>query len=142
MLAPPLTLTGVPSMLSRSLIAVSLALAAAPLHAAIYTFEPQHTQGVLTWNHLGFANPTAQFNTVEGRLDFDPAEPARASVMVKIPLSAIRTGVPELNDDFRSTDFFDIAKFPIATFKSTRVEKGAAADTLKVSGDLSIHGVT
>jgi polyisoprenoid-binding protein YceI len=63
-------------------------------------------------------------------------------VTVTIPLASLNTGVPALDDDFRSTDFFDTAKFPNATFKSTRVEKGAAADRLKVTGDLDLHGVT
>ena len=125
----------------RSIVhAAALVLAAAPIHAAIYTFEPQHTQGVISWNHLGFANPTAQFNNVAGTLDFDQTEPSRASVMVTIPLTLMSTGVADLNDDFKSADFFDFAKFPTATFKSTRVEKGAAPDTLKVYGDLSLHG--
>lgn len=125
----------------RSIVhAAALVLAAVPIHAAIYTFEPQHTQGVISWNHLGFANPTAQFNNVAGTLDFDQADPSRASVMVTIPLTLMSTGVADLNDDFKSADFFDFAKFPTATFKSTRVEKGAAPDTLKVIGDLSLHG--
>jgi polyisoprenoid-binding protein YceI len=128
-------------MVSRFPLAAALALAAAPLYAATYTFEPQHTQGVLTWNHLGFANPTAQFNTVEGTLEFDPADPTHSSVLVKIPLISMSTGVPDLNDDFRSTDFFDFARFPVATFKSTRVEKGAGPDALRVIGELSVHGV-
>jgi polyisoprenoid-binding protein YceI len=123
-------------------LAAAIAFAAAPLCAATYTFEPQHTQGVLTWNHLGFANPTAQFNTVEGTLEFDAADPTRASVTVRIPLLSMSTGVPDLNDDFRSADFFDLAKFPVATFKSIHVEKGAAPDALKVSGELTVHGVT
>lgn len=142
MVPPPLSLNGVLAMMSRLLIAASIAFAAAPVYASTYTFEPQHTQGVLTWNHLGFANPTAQFNTVEGSLDFDPADPTRASVMVKIPLANMSTGVPDLNDYLSSVDFFDFAKFPVATFKSTRVEKGSAADALKVTGNLSVHGVT
>jgi polyisoprenoid-binding protein YceI len=125
----------------RSIVhAAALVLAAAPIHAAIYTFEPQHTQGVISWNHLGFANPTAQFNNVTGTLDFDQTEPSRASVMVTIPLTLMSTGVADLNDDFKSADFFDFAKFPTATFKSTRVEKGAAPDTLNVYGDLNLHG--
>ncbi len=125
----------------RSIVhAAALVLAAAPIHAAIYTFEPQHTQGVISWNHLGFANPTAQFNNVAGTLDFDQTDPSRSSVMVTIPLTLMSTGVADLNDDFKSADFFDLAKFPTATFKSTRVEKGAAPDTLKVFGDLSLHG--
>jgi polyisoprenoid-binding protein YceI len=130
-------------MLCRVLIATMFTLTAvAPTHAATYTFEPEHTQGVLTWNHLGFANPTAQFNTVEGTLEFDQADPTRSSVMVTIPLASMSTGVPDLNEDFRSADFFDFAKFPSATFKSSRVEKGAGAGALKVLGELSVHGVT
>ena len=126
----------------RLCFAAAALLAAGPLFAVSYTFEPQHTQGVIRWNHLGFANPTAQFNLVEGTLEFDPAEPTRAAVMVTIPLGSMSTGVPDLNDDFRSSDFFDFAKFPSATFKSSKVEKGAAPNTLKVAGELSVHGVT
>jgi polyisoprenoid-binding protein YceI len=129
-------------MIRRSILAAAALLAAAPLYAVTYTFEPEHTQGVVRWNHLGFANPTAQFNNVHGMLEFDQADPAHASVMVTIPLTSMSTGVADLNEDFQSSDFFDFAKFPAATFKSTRVEKGATPDTLKVVGDLSLHGIT
>lgn len=129
-------------MIRRLIVAAAALLAASPLYAVTYTFEPQHTQGVIRWNHLGFANPTAQFNTVEGTLEFDPADPTHSSVAVTIPLTSMSTGVPDLNDDFRSSDFFDFAKFPMATFKSRKVEKGATPDTLKVAGDLSVHGIT
>jgi polyisoprenoid-binding protein YceI len=124
------------------LIVAAAALLAAPLYAVTYTLEPQHTQGVIRWNHLGFANPTAQFNNVAGTLEFDQADPTHSSVMVTIPLTSMSTGVPDLNDDFKSSDFFDFAKFPAATFKSSRVEKGAAPDTLRVVGDLNLHGIT
>jgi polyisoprenoid-binding protein YceI len=129
-------------MIHRLIVAAAALLAAAPLYAVTYTFEPQHTQGVIRWNHLGFANPSAQFNNVAGTLEFDHADPTHSSVMVTIPLTSMSTGVPDLNDDFRSSDFFDLAKFPAATFKSNKVEKGAAPDTLKVIGDLSLHGIT
>jgi polyisoprenoid-binding protein YceI len=129
-------------MIRRLIVAAGALLAAAPLYAVTYTFEPQHTQGVIRWNHLGFANPTAQFNTVEGTLEFDPADPTHSSVAVSIPLASMSTGVPDLNDDFRSSDFFDFAKYPTATFKSRKIEKGGTPDTLKVAGDLSVHGIT
>ena len=129
-------------MIRRLIVAAAALLAAAPVYAVTYTFEPQHTQGVIRWNHLGFANPTAQFNTVEGTLEFDPADPTHSSVAVTIPLTSMSTGVPDLNDDFRSSDFFDFAKFPTATFKSSKIEKGARPDALKVAGDLSVHGIT
>ncbi|HEY2463842.1 MAG TPA: YceI family protein [Steroidobacteraceae bacterium] len=69
-------------MIHRLFFAAAAMLAAAPLYAVTYTFEPQHTQGVIRWNHLGFANPTAQFNNVEGMLEFDQSDPTRSSVTV------------------------------------------------------------
>ena len=129
-------------MIRRLIPAAAALLVVSPLYAVTYTFEPQHTQGIIRWNHLGFANPTAQFNTVEGTLEFDPADPTHSSVAVTIPLTSMSTGVPDLNDDFRSRDFFDFAKFPKAIFKSTKIEKGATPDTLKVAGELSVHGIT
>jgi len=128
-------------MLPRFALVMTLAVASAPLHAATYTFEPGHTQGVIRWNHLGFANPSAQFSMVEGTLEFDETVPAKSSVAVTIALKSMSTGVPDLDEDFRSADFFEVAKFPNATFKSTKVEKSAASGGLKVSGDLNLHGI-
>jgi polyisoprenoid-binding protein YceI len=129
-------------MIRRFVLATSLALASMPLYAATYTLEPDYTQGVFRWNHLGFSSPAAQFAQGEGTLEFDQADPSKASVKVTIPLASLNTGVPALDDDFRSKDFFETATFPTATFKSTKVVKGAGADQLKVTGDLSLHGVT
>jgi polyisoprenoid-binding protein YceI len=129
-------------MIRRIAIATSLALASASVYATTYTLEPNYTQGVFRWNHLGFSSPAAQFSQGTGTLEFDPADPARSSVNVTIALSTLNTGVPDLDEDFRSTDFFDTARFPSATFKSTRVEKGALQDQLKVTGNRSLHGVT
>lgn len=128
-------------MLRQLALAAALATATVPLQATTYTLEPDYTQGVFRWNHLGFSSPAAQFAQGQGALEFDPANPTKASVQVTIPLSTLSTGVPGLDDDFRSTDFFDIAKYPSATFTSTRVEKGAGAQQLKVTGNLSLHGV-
>jgi polyisoprenoid-binding protein YceI len=129
-------------MIRRLSLAAAALLAAAPLYAVTYTFEPEHTQGVVRWNHLGFANPTAQFNNVQGTLEFDQADPTRSSVRVTIPLTSMSTGVAGLNENFQSSDFFEYAKFPAATFKSSQVQKGATPDTLKVVGELSLHGIT
>jgi polyisoprenoid-binding protein YceI len=126
---------------ARLAIAASLALAAPPLHAATYTLEPDYTQGIFRWNHLGFSSPAAQFAQGSGSLEFDPADPTKSSVTVTIPLASLNTGVPALDDDFRSTDFFDTARFPTATFTSTKVQKDGAADHLKVTGELTLHGI-
>jgi polyisoprenoid-binding protein YceI len=129
-------------MIRRLILATSLAVASLPLYATTFTLEPDYTQGVFRWNHLGFSSPAAQFAQGQGTLEFDRADPTRSSVAVTIPLSSLSTGVPALDEDFRSTDFFDTARFPTATFKSTKVEKGAGMDRLRVTGELSLHGVT
>jgi polyisoprenoid-binding protein YceI len=128
-------------MIRRITVAI-LALACAPLYAGTYTLEPDYTQGVFRWSHLGFSSPAAQFAQGTGTLEFDQADPAKASVTVTIPLDSLHTGVPALDDHFRSEDFFETSKFPTATFRSTRVERGAAMGQLKVTGNLTLHGVT
>lgn len=129
-------------MISRYTLAIALALASCSLGATTYTLESQHSMGTVRWAHLDFSNPTAQFNQIEGTLEFDPAAPAKSSVKVTIPLSHLTSGVPDLDEDLRSPRFFDLDKYPTATFTSTRVETTMMANQLKVTGDLSLRGVT
>jgi len=129
-------------MILRLALAASLVLAAAPLYATTYTIEPDYTQAVFRWSHLGFSNPAAQLSQGQGTLEFDPANPTRAAVNVTIALSSLNTGVPALDEHLRSEDFFEVAKFPTASFHSTKVEQGSGKDRLKVTGELSLHGVT
>jgi polyisoprenoid-binding protein YceI len=65
------TTSGNYPMTCRLALIVALALVAAPLCATTYTFEPNYTQGVFRWDHLGFSHPAAQFSQVQGTLDFD-----------------------------------------------------------------------
>lgn len=129
-------------MILRLALAASLVLAAAPLYATTYTIEPDYTQAVFRWSHLGFSNPAAQLSQGQGTLEFDPANPTRAAVNVTIALSSLNTGVPALDEHLRSEDFFEVAKFPTASFRSTKVEQGAGKDRLKVTGELNLHGIT
>lgn len=131
-------------MIRRIAFATALALAAAPVFAATtaYTLDPTHTQLVARWNHFGFSNPSAQFGTIEGTLDFDAADPVKSSVEVEIKVASINTNVAKLDEHLKGADFLDVAQFPLATFKSTKVAKGASKGELKISGDLTIHGVT
>jgi polyisoprenoid-binding protein YceI len=129
-------------MFSRIAVAAALAFASMPLAATTYTLEPDYTQGIFRWNHLGFSNPAAQVSQGAGKIEFDAARPSESKIEVTIPLSTLNTGVPALDEHMRSEDFFEVAKFPTATFKSTRVERGATADRLRVTGDLTLHGMT
>jgi polyisoprenoid-binding protein YceI len=131
-------------MLRRCLIASAFLLASvsASAFATTYTLDPNHTQVQFVWNHFGFSNLTAQFGTIEGTLDFDEADPTRSSVNATISMGSVNSNVKKLDSELVGSDYFDAAKFPTATFKSTHVERGATPDTLKVTGDLTLHGVT
>ena len=128
---------------NKILVAALLAAAfAGPAAAAeTYEFDPNHTVIEFGWNHFGYSNPTARFDTFSGKLQLDTADLTKSSVEVTIPISGLDTDITKLDDHLKSPDFFDAAKFPDATFKSTKVEK-AGENALKVTGDLTIHGVT
>ncbi|TCV96421.1 polyisoprenoid-binding protein YceI [Luteibacter rhizovicinus] len=129
-------------MIRRSAFAAVFALASFSLCATTYTLESNHAEGTIRWGHLGFSYPTAQFSRVEGTLEFDPADPARSFVKATIQMANVSSGVPDLDENLRSTAFFDLARYPTATFESTRVEKTSMPDRLKVTGNFSVRGVT
>lgn len=120
------------------LLATGTAVQAAPV---TYTLDPGHTMVSFTWNHFGFSNPVADLGISQGTLVYDPAAPTKATVDVTMPLSALDTHVPALDEHLKKPDFLDANKYPTITFKSTKVV-AAGKDKLKVTGDLTVHGVT
>lgn len=126
----------------KTLTIFALSLCAAPALATTYTIEPDYTQVVFGWDHLGFSHPTAQIAQGTGTLEFDPMEPTRATLQVTLPVASLMTGVPGLDEHLKSDDFFDVARFPQARFVSTRVAKGTMDDRLTVTGNLTIRTVT
>jgi polyisoprenoid-binding protein YceI len=120
----------------------ALVFATAAAQATPYVFVEPHSQGVVRWTHLGFSHPFAQINRIQGRLDWNAAEPTRSTVQATIPMANLATGVPDLDEDFASAAFFDFAHYTAATFTSTRVEAGAGPGRLRLTGDLALHGVT
>lgn len=128
--------------MSRLVFAAMLAFAAQAASAATYMLEPNYTQGVLRWDHLGFSYPAAQFAQGTGTIEFDEGDPTMSSIRVTIPMASLSSGVPDLDEHLKSKDFFEVAKYPTATFVSTRVEKGAGMNRFKVTGNLTIRKVT
>lgn len=130
-------------MRSASPILAALLLAAGAAVAAPvqYQMDPNHTRIDFSWTHFGFSHPMGRFDAFDGDFRFDPADPGKSTVSVTIPIDTIDTGVAKLDAHLKSPDFFDAARFPTATFKSTHVQSDGAHG-LKVSGDLTLHGVT
>lgn len=106
-----------------------------------YKLDPDHTMVLFSWNHFGYSNPTADLGIAEGTLVFDQQDPAKSSVEVSMPLSRLDTHVKALDEHLKEASFFDAAKYPVVTFKSTSVQP-LGDKHFKVVGNLTVHGVT
>lgn len=125
-----------------ALLAATLGLAAGPAVAADpYVIDPNHTQVEYTYTHFGFSHISGHLNGVEGDFLFDAKDPTHSSIQVNIPVNTISVGVPALDEELRSDMFFDVANYPLASFRSTAVTS-TGKDRLAVAGELTIHGVT
>jgi polyisoprenoid-binding protein YceI len=120
------------------LAAVTMPALAAPQK---YDIDPNHTYVVFSYNHLGFSNPTLTLDRISGDFELDTADLTRSSISVTLPLDGLHAGPAKLDTDLKSPNFLDAAKYPDITFKSTKVEK-TGPSSLKITGDLSVHGVT
>lgn len=125
--------------------AAAQAVPPADAPAGEYTMDLQHSSVNFRVSHMGLSRYTARFTKAEGKLGFDPANPAAQSVVATIDAGSLQTNYPEPQKlDFDTQvekEFLDTAKFPTITFKSTKVEP-TGARTAKVTGDLTLHGVT
>jgi len=122
-------------------LAVALASSVTLAAPVDYKIDPTHTATVFSWNHFGFSTPSANFTDIQGVIKVDNAKPANSSVEVTIPLSSVNTNVPALDKEFQEEAWFNAAKYPNITFKSTKVETKDKKH-FKITGDLTVKGVT
>ena len=117
------------------------AVAAITAASGTYALDPTHTDVLAQWTHFGFSQPSAHFGISEGTLVYDAADVGKSSVQVTMPITGMNSFVDKLDEHLASGDFFDAAKFPNATFKSTSVA-AAGTNKLTVTGDLTIKDIT
>ncbi len=123
-------------------LALTLGLGMALAQAAdTFDVDPAHADVGFTVNHLGFSDTFGRFNKVEGVILFDEDKLEASSVEVTIDAASVDTNHAKRDEDLRSENFFDVAKFPTITFKSTGIEK-TGENTGRITGDLTLHGVT
>lgn len=106
-----------------------------------FKLDKRHARIVFSTTHLGFSTYYGFFGDLDGKLDYDPKSPAASALEVSVNLNGVVTNDSELDVNLKSADYFDVAKFPVATFKSTKIEMTGAAKG-KITGDLTLHGVT
>ncbi len=105
-----------------------------------YHIDPSHSQANFTIKHMMIAKVHGGFEKLSGKFNYDPTNLANSSVDVTIEAASINTREAQRDTHLKSADFFDVEKYPVLTFKSTRFEKSGG--DLKIVGDLTIHGVT
>jgi polyisoprenoid-binding protein YceI len=118
----------------------NLASARSVAQTQTWYLDPPHSAAQFSVRHMGISTVRGTFAKVNGVV-VDSPDLSKASVDVTIDANSVDTRVEMRDQDLRSDKFFDVAKYPTITFKSTRAE-AAGAGKLKVTGDLTIHGVT
>ena len=126
--------------MKRLLFVLSALAATASLSAEIYTIDPVHSALRFSLRHL-VSKFTGSFTKVTGTVNYDAAAPEKSSVEATIAINSVNTADDKRNGHLMSPDFFDVAKFPSATFKSKSWKK-TGENTFDVTGDLTIKDVT
>ncbi|MFT4013770.1 MAG: YceI family protein [Paracoccus sp. (in: a-proteobacteria)] len=124
-------------------LALVLTGTAALAEPVAYDFDPSHSQVVFDYGHMGFSTSTGIINGVTGKLMLDAENPASSSVEATIPLSGLVSVSPVLDGHLFGPNFLNTDKATaLATFKSTKVEVEGDGKEAKVTGDLTLNGVT
>jgi len=121
--------------------ALFAALAGSAIAAPVtYGVDSTHTFPRFSYSHFGYSTQLSSFKNTSGKVVFD-AEAKTGSVDIAIDMKSVNTGFEDFNGHLQGEDFLDTAKFPTATFKSTKVV--FEGDKPKsIEGNLTIKGVT
>jgi polyisoprenoid-binding protein YceI len=117
---------------------IAAALPAAAQH--LYKIDSTHSSAQFSVTHMMISKVNGEFQKVSGTVYMDPEKPENDKIEATIDTTTISTRDEKRDGHLKSPDFFDVAKFPELTFKST----GASMENgkLMVHGDLTLHGVT
>ncbi len=126
--------------MKKLILAAALAVSSASF-AASYDIDTAHAAATFSVKHLMVSTVNGNLGDVTGKVELDEKDITKSSVEASIDVAGLNTKQGKRDDHLRSPDFFDVAKFPAITFKSTKIEKGEG-QKLKVTGDLTLRGVT
>lgn len=127
-------------LLASIVTIIALALPALA-SAATWNIDPDHSNVGFKVRHLMVSNVKGSFDKHTGVVDINDKDITKSKVQVTIDTASINTNVQKRDEHLRSADFFDVAKYPTMSFVSKKVAK-AGKDQLKVTGDLTLHGIT
>ena len=127
-------------ILSVASIAAALTIGTAGAQTATWIIDSAHSSAEFSIVHLGVSHVHGSINGVKGTVDLDSKDVTKSKVTAILDTSTVSTGNEARDKDLKSPNFFDIAKFPTMTFKSTSIV--SKNGKLQMIGDLTLNGVT
>ena len=112
------------------------------VRAGQYVLDPNHASLIWKLNHLGFSTFLGTFNDFEASLDFDPEDIENASLEVIIDTSSLDVDIPDFEEELKGDNWFDVAVYPQAIFRTTRFVESIDEDSFIYEGDLTLLGTT
>ena len=119
---------------------VSLVAPVLPAQTSTWSIDPGHSEVDFTVRHLGVSNVHGRIGGITGNVVLNETDATKSTVAVSIDMNTEDSGLSPRDNDVKSANLFDVAKFPTATFTSTKVTKSGMK--LKVVGNFTLHGVT
>ncbi len=130
-----------PAFLRATIFATALITSlAAYAQRVTYAIDPAHSEVDFGIKHMAIATVHGRFKITGGAIDFNDKNVADSVVMATLDVASVDTGEAGRDTHLKSPDFFDTARYPTATFKSTKIVP--AGENYDVFGDLTLHGVT
>lgn len=108
---------------------------------AKWNIDPDHSVGSFAIRHMNVAFVHGQMNNLSGTVEFDPDNRTDLSVIFEIIIDSIITGIAKRDEHLKSSDFFDINKYPKIIYKSN-IAENTGPNSFNITGELSIHGMT
>ena len=126
--------------LRTALFALMLALLAGPLQAATWYLDKSETEIAVIVGYLG-SQVTVNFNTFDGRIEFDDRRPQDAKAVITVSSADVETGLGIVNQMVRSPDYLNAAAYPTITFRLDRLVQ-TSKSTADIFGTITLLGVS
>jgi len=110
--------------------------------ASTWEIDSVHSSAQFAIRHLMVSTVRGDFRKVTGTINLDDQDATKSTIEANIDVASINTGIEKRDDHLKSPDFFDVAKYPSMTFKSKKVQKAGGEGKYKITGDLTLHGIT
>lgn len=117
-----------------------LTLNATTAQAETYTIDPSHTHVTFGIDHMGTSTNHGSFNNITGQVNYNPSAKT-GFVAITIPITSLNTGMDKFDEHLKSPDFFNVAKYPTAYFKSKKWYFNGDKPS-KIDGELTLLGQT